>query len=104
MAASIKWHRAGAVRNSGGASAHRCSGRRSKMKSAILLLFALASLRAQGLQVLLHTPGNSDDGTAVGSTFSFPDTSVGASATVTFRLKNTSATQVFLVRTIYSAS
>jgi hypothetical protein len=74
------------------------------MKSAILLLLAVVSLQAQGLQVLLHTPGNSDDGTVVGSTFSFPDTSLGDSSTVTFRLKNTSTTQVFLVRTVYSAS
>lgn len=74
------------------------------MKTLIAFLFALASLHAQGLQLLQHTPGSAEDGTAVDSTFAFPDTSLGASAPVTFRLKNSSSDRVFLVRALYTGS
>lgn len=74
------------------------------MKTLVVFLFALASLHAQGLQLLRHTPGTSEDGTAVNSTFSFPDTAVGDSSPVTYRLKNGSSDQVFLVRALYTGS
>jgi hypothetical protein len=74
------------------------------MRTIILLLFALASLHAQGLQLLLHTPGSSGDGTPVASVFAFADASVGDASPVIFRLKNTSNSQVFLVRAVFSAS
>lgn len=74
------------------------------MRTIILFFLALISLHAQGLQLLLHTPGSPDDGTPVASVFAFPTTSLGDSSTMTFRLKNTSSNQVFLVRAVYSAS
>jgi hypothetical protein len=71
------------------------------VKPLLLILFAAIGLHAQGLEFFVHTPGQTADGPALGSTYDFPDTDVGANSTVVLRLKNTSTTQVYLVRTVF---
>ena len=71
------------------------------MKLFLLILFAAVGLSAQGLEFFVHTPGQTADGPALGSTYDFPDTDIGANSSVVLRLKNTSTTQVYLVRTVF---
>jgi hypothetical protein len=75
------------------------------MKWLFLLLLVTASLRADtGLQLLVHTPGSPSDGPSAGATYSFPDTAVDDGSVVSFRLRNTSTTQVYLVSTFLSSN
>src|SRR5689334_21613034 len=73
------------------------------MKYALLLFIAALGLQAADLQAFIHTPGNTADGPALGSSYSFPDTPFGASSTIQVRLRNTSKTQSYLVRTVWSS-
>jgi hypothetical protein len=72
------------------------------MKYVLLLVLAALGSQAADLQAFIHTPGNTADGPALGSTYSFADTPLGASATIQLRLRNTSTTQSYLVRTVWS--
>lgn len=72
------------------------------MKYVLLVLLAVFGLQAGDLQFFVHTPGETADGPAMGATYSFPDTTLGASSVVNLRLKNTSTTQVYLMRAVFS--
>lgn len=72
------------------------------MKHVLLLLLAAFGLQAGDLQFFIHTSGNTADGPAMGASYAFPDTMLGASSSVDLRLKNTSTTQVYLVRAVFS--
>lgn len=72
------------------------------MKYALLLLVAVFGLNAGDLQFFIHTPGETADGPAMGAAYAFPDTSLGASSVLNLRLKNTSTTQVYLMRAVFS--
>ena len=72
------------------------------MKYALLLLVAVFGLHAGDLQFFIHTPGETADGPAMGAAYAFPDTSLGASSVLNLRLKNTSTTQVYLMRAVFS--
>jgi Abnormal spindle-like microcephaly-assoc'd, ASPM-SPD-2-Hydin len=73
------------------------------MRILLLILFAAVGLSAQGLEFFVHTPGQTADGPALGSTYDFPDTDVGANSTVVLRLRNKSTTQVYIVRTVFTS-
>jgi hypothetical protein len=73
------------------------------MKYVLLLVLVALGSQAADLQAFIHTPGNTADGPALGSTYSFPDTPFGASSTIHVRLRNTSTTQSYLVRTVWSS-
>jgi hypothetical protein len=72
------------------------------MRSLLLLILTVWGLQAGDLQFFIHTPGNTADGPAMGATYAFPDTPLGASSSVDLRLKNTSTTQVYLMRAVFS--
>ena len=75
------------------------------MKPLFLLLLTMATLRADtGLQLLVHTPGSPNDGPSAGASYSFPDTAIDDGSEVSFRLKNTSTTQVYLVSAFLSSN
>jgi hypothetical protein len=75
------------------------------MKLLFLLLLVIASLRADtGLQLLVHTPGSPSDGPSAGASYSFPDTAVNDGSEVSFRLRNTSTTEVYLVSAFFSSN
>jgi hypothetical protein len=74
------------------------------MKRLLLAFLTLSALTLQGqdLQLFAHTPGETADGKAVGGNYSFPDTAVGDQSQTVFRVRNTSTTQVYLVRAVFS--
>lgn len=72
------------------------------MRYALFFLLAVCGLHAGDLQFFIHTPGNTADGPAMGATYAFTDTALGASASVDLRLKNTSTTEVYLMRAVFS--
>ena len=74
------------------------------MKRLLLSIAALSALclQAEDLQLFAHTPGTQADGDAVTGSYGFPDTAVGDQSQTVFRLRNTSATQVYLVRAVFS--
>jgi hypothetical protein len=70
---------------------------------AVFVLLAAASCAtAQDLVLFIHTPGSEADGLAFpsGNDYTFPDTAAGGSSSVTFRLKNTSATNAYLILSV----
>src|SRR5271154_1593522 len=73
----------------------------SRVSLAAFVLLAGASFaRAQDLVLFIHTPVSTVDGSSFSGNYSFPDTAVGGSSSATFRLKNTSATNSYLVLSI----
>ena len=72
------------------------------MRYVLLLVLTVWGLQAGDLQFFIHTPGNTADGPAMGATYAFPDTALFDSSTVNLRLRNTSTTQVYLMRAVFS--
>jgi hypothetical protein len=72
------------------------------MRYVLLLVLTVWGLQAGVLQFFIHTPGNTADGPAMGATYAFPDTALGDSSIVDLRLRNTSTTQVYLMRAVFS--
>ena len=68
------------------------------------MLLAFFSLKADDLQLFAHDTGASEDGLPVGAAYQFGNVALGDASNVTFRLKNTSSTKVYLVRAVYSSN
>ncbi len=73
------------------------------MKKFILLLLITVSAWAGDLQIFVHTPGAADDGAPIDTTYNFADTVLGGNTTIVVRLKNTSSTKAYLIRTVFGA-
>ena len=74
------------------------------MKGLLFTVAALSalSLTAQDLQLFTHTPGSQSDGQAVNGNYAFADTAVGDQSQAVFRLRNSSTSQVYVVRAVFS--